>query len=95
MRRDATVPAHRNPGPSGDSLASSSGGEDAGGSPSMAWRKSSASSVNGNCVEVATLSAGRMAVRDSKDKNGPILRFSRDEWHQFMSEIQDGISPES
>jgi hypothetical protein len=36
-----------------------------------------------------------MGVRDSKDKNGPILRFSRDEWHQFMSEIQDGISPES
>jgi hypothetical protein len=36
-----------------------------------------------------------MAVRDSKDKNGPILRFSRHEWHQFISEIQDGIAPES
>jgi hypothetical protein len=95
MRRDAAVPAHRNSGPSGDSPASSSGGEDATGLPGAVWRKSSASSVNGNCVEVATLSAGRMAVRDSKDKNGPILRFSRAEWHQFMSEIQDGISPES
>jgi hypothetical protein len=95
MRRDATDPAHRDPGPSGDSPASSSGGEDAAGLPGAAWRKSSASSVNGNCVEVATLSARRMAVRDSKDKNGPILRFSRDEWHQFISGIQDGISQES
>ncbi|HZC61798.1 MAG TPA: DUF397 domain-containing protein [Streptosporangiaceae bacterium] len=65
------------------------------GLPGAAWRKSSASSVNGNCVEVASLPAGRTAVRDSKDQNGPILRFSRDEWHQFISEIQDGISPES
>lgn len=94
MRRDATVPAHRNPGPSGDSPASSSGGEDAARLPGAVWRKSSASSVNGNCVEVASLSAS-MVVRDSKDKNGPILQFSRDEWSQFIGEIQDGISPES
>jgi hypothetical protein len=89
MRRDAMAPGLRNSGLPGNSPASRGSGEDTAGLAATAWRKSSASSVNGNCVEVASLPAGRMAVRDSKDKNGPILRFSRDEWHQFISEIQD------
>ncbi|RLK60569.1 DUF397 domain-containing protein [Actinokineospora cianjurensis] len=36
------------------------------------WRKSSASSANGQCVEVA-FAAERVAVRDSKNPNGPIV----------------------
>jgi Domain of unknown function (DUF397) len=95
MRRDATAPVLRNSELPGDSAASRGSGEDISGLPVTAWRKSSASSVNGNCVEVASLPAGRMAVRDSKDKNGSVLRFTRDEWHQFISGIQHGISPES
>jgi hypothetical protein len=97
MRRDSTAGRHENPdpGPLAGSSPLAGGGEGAAGLASLAWKKSSASTANGNCVEVASLPVGRMAVRDSKDKNGPILRFSRHEWHQFISEIQDGIAPES
>lgn len=39
------------------------------------WRKSSYSgSQGGECVEVAELGAG-VAVRDSKDPQGPVLAF--------------------
>jgi hypothetical protein len=48
------------------------------------WRKSSYSnSAGGNCVEVAGL-ADRMAVRDSKDRGGPVLAFDRTDWTAFV-----------
>jgi Domain of unknown function (DUF397) len=51
----------------------------------LAWRKSSYSgSSGGNCVEVAALSEGGFAVRDSKDTDGPVLGFSADEWGAFV-----------
>jgi hypothetical protein len=40
----------------------------------MTWRKSSFSGDTGNCVEVA-VSAGAVAVRDSKNPTGPVLEF--------------------
>jgi len=42
------------------------------------WRKSSRSGANG-CVEVAFVD-GRVAVRDSKDRGGPVLVFDPHEW---------------
>ena len=41
----------------------------------VVWRKASKSGSQGQCVEVACLDGGRVAVRDSKDPNGPILGY--------------------
>jgi hypothetical protein len=47
-----------------------------------AWRRSTYCST-GSCVEVAILDS-RIAVRDSKDKNGPMLVFNDSEWADFL-----------
>ncbi|RIV39608.1 DUF397 domain-containing protein [Micromonospora radicis] len=47
------------------------------------WRTSTRSVGNGNCVEVATVD-GHVAVRDSKDRHGPVLAFPRAAWHAFV-----------
>ena len=52
------------------------------------WRKSSRSGANG-CVEVALVGDG-IAVRDSKDPNGPTLLFTAHEWRAFLTGIQAG-----
>ena len=52
------------------------------------WWKSSYSSIGG-CVEVA-MQGDEVAVRDSKDPEGPVLEFSRSEWATFLEGIRDG-----
>ncbi|HEX6359113.1 DUF397 domain-containing protein [Actinophytocola sp.] len=42
----------------------------------MIWRKSSFSAGDPNCVELAHLATG-IAVRDSKDPDGPVLTFAQ------------------
>ena len=54
------------------------------------WRKASASTANGNCVEVAPLPDGGVAVRDSKDPAGPSLRFTPAEWSAFANGMATG-----
>ncbi len=55
------------------------------------WRKSRYSGSNGgNCVEVARNLPGIVAVRDSKDPDGPRLVFTLDEWEAFISGARDG-----
>jgi Domain of unknown function (DUF397) len=54
------------------------------------WRKSRHSNNNGNCVETAFLADGRVAVRDSKDREGPTLIYTPPEWHAFIKGAKDG-----
>jgi hypothetical protein len=63
--------------------------------PDMAearWRKSSYSSGSGgNCVEVATNLPGVVAVRDSKDPDGPVLALGPESWNMLTSVIKSGV----
>jgi hypothetical protein len=55
------------------------------------WAKSSHSGGNGGqCVEVASNLPGIVAVRDSKDPDGPALIFTPDEWRAFAAGIRGG-----
>ena len=54
------------------------------------WIKSSLSFANGDCVEVASLAPGQVGVRDSKDTEGPVLRFTAAEWHAFVGGVRNG-----
>lgn len=53
-----------------------------------AWRKSTRSGTNG-CVEVAFVE-DKVAVRDSKDRGGPVLLFTAHEWEAFIGGARDG-----
>jgi hypothetical protein len=53
------------------------------------WRKSSHSGMNG-CVEVAFIDGGRVAIRDSKNEQGPVLEFGSLEWDAFVQGVRDG-----
>ena len=57
---------------------------------SIVWRKSRYSNSQGNCVEVATLPDGRIAIRDSKDPHGPALIFTKEEWDDFLKGVKAG-----
>ncbi|MDG4758782.1 DUF397 domain-containing protein [Micromonospora sp. WMMD710] len=50
-----------------------------------AWRKSTRSGAQGNCVEVADNLRGVVAVRDSKDAQGPALTFTPAAWSAFVT----------
>jgi len=54
------------------------------------WMKNSQSVGNGNCVEVAGLLHGEIGVRNSRDVQGAVLRFTPDEWRAFLGGARDG-----
>ena len=57
---------------------------------SSVWVKSSLSYANGNCVEVSDLPGGSVGVRNSRDREGPVLRFTPDEWRAFIGGVRKG-----
>jgi hypothetical protein len=65
-----------------------------------AWRTSTRSQTS-NCVEVAPLcgrttshcapaAVAAVAVRDSKDRRGPVLVFARRQWLTFLTATKKG-----
>ncbi|WP_199429412.1 DUF397 domain-containing protein [Qaidamihabitans albus] len=58
--------------------------------PGATWRKSRYSGAVGNCVEVATLSGGEIAMRNSRDPKGPALVYTREEIAAFLAGAKDG-----
>jgi Domain of unknown function (DUF397) len=57
-------------------------------SESLIWIKSSHSGSQGDCVEVAALPDNGIAVRDSKDPDGGVLRFTSAQWQGFLSAVK-------
>jgi hypothetical protein len=53
------------------------------------WRTSTRSGTEGNCVEVRAID-GIVEVRDSKNPDGSILRFTHAEWTAFLGGAEDG-----
>ncbi|WP_310712937.1 DUF397 domain-containing protein [Streptomyces lydicus] len=54
-----------------------------------AWRKSTYSNGgDANCVEVADGGSAVVPVRDSKDPDGPVLRFPAVAWSSFIAGVK-------
>jgi len=54
----------------------------------LQWRRSRRCD-SGHCVEVA-VTDGQVAVRDSKNPDGPVLLFDHKEWQDFILGVKDG-----
>jgi hypothetical protein len=58
---------------------------------SAPWIKSSRSGpTGGNCVEIAFLAGGAVAMRNSRDADGPALVFTAAEWEAFLGGAREG-----
>jgi hypothetical protein len=58
----------------------------------LVWFKSNYSANGQSCIECALLPDGGMAVRDTKDRSGPTLRFTAAEWQAFTKQVRAGAT---
>ena len=66
-------------------------GMNASGLSGVTWMKSQRSGpTGGNCVEVAFLPGGDVAMRNSRQPDGPALIFTPAEWNAFIGGARDG-----
>ncbi|MEU8816101.1 DUF397 domain-containing protein, partial [Actinoplanes sp. NPDC048796] len=56
----------------------------------VTWQKSRRSNPSGNCVEAAVLSNGDVAMRNSRDPEGPALIYTPAEIEAFLGGVRDG-----
>ncbi len=56
----------------------------------VTWQKSSFSNPNGNCVELAKLPGGGIAMRNSRDPHGPALVYTAAELSAFLDGSKNG-----
>ncbi|GAY11577.1 putative regulator [Pseudonocardia sp. N23] len=56
----------------------------------VTWRKATASNPSGDCVEVAVLPDGDVAVRNSRAPHGPALVYTRAEIAAFVAGVRGG-----
>jgi hypothetical protein len=56
------------------------------------WIKSSYSGAQGgNCLEAADHDS-RVLVRDTKDRTGPMLRFTPDAWRRLVKQVKASLA---
>jgi len=65
-------------------------GMSAAGLGAVEWRKSTVSNPSGNCVELAALADGAVAVRNSREPNGAALVYTRAEMAAFLAGVRNG-----
>jgi hypothetical protein len=56
----------------------------------VTWEKSHYSNPNGECVEVAVLPNGEIAIRNSRYPSGPALVYTRAEIIAFLAGAKGG-----
>ncbi len=72
-------------------MSSTGNGSQHAGLSGASWVKSSRSGpTGGNCVEVAFLADGNIAMRNSRQPDGPSLVFTQAEWDAFLGGARDG-----
>jgi uncharacterized protein DUF397 len=56
----------------------------------VSWRKATASNPSGDCVEVAALAGGEVAMRNSREPDGPALVYTPAEIAAFLAGAKAG-----
>ena len=56
----------------------------------VCWQKSRRSNSQGACVELAGLPDGDIAIRNSRDPDGPVLFYTKAEIHALIEGVKKG-----